>query len=94
MGSDPSLVDGSVFRATIPDAHGILLTGKVPAHKSGSIDDAILELAESRTSFTLTEAADAAGVSKRSASAHLSALIEAGKLVGEGLTRNRQFRRA
>ena len=94
MGSDPSLVDGSVFRATIPDAHGILLMGKVPAHKSGSIDDAILELAESRTSFTLTEAADAAGVSKRSASAHLSALIGAGKLVGEGLTRNRQFRRA
>ena len=94
MGGDPILVDGVVFRATVPDADGVLYTGATVVKQLGDIDQAILELAASRRSFTLAEAAEAAGVSKRSASAHISALIEAGKLFGEGSTRNRQFRKA
>lgn len=94
MGGDPTLVDGVVFRATVPDADGALYTGVTAVKQLGDIDQAILELAASRRSFTLAEAAEATGVSKRSASAHISALIEAGKLVGEGSTRNRRFRKA
>lgn len=94
MGGDPILVDGVVFRATVPDADGVLYTGATVVKQLGDIDQAILELAASRRSFTLAEAAEAAGVSKRSASAHISALIEVGKLFGEGSTRNRQFRKA
>lgn len=94
MGGDPTLVDGNVFRATVPDVDGALFTEATVVERLGDIDQAILELATSRRSFTLAEAAEAAGVSKRSASAHISALIEAGKLFGEGSTRNRQFRKA
>ena len=94
MGGDPALVDGNVFRATVPDTDGVLYAGATAVKQLGDIDQAILELAASRRSFTLAEAADAAGVSKRSASAHISALIESGKLVGEGSTRNRRFRKA
>ena len=93
MGGDPSLVDGSTFHAKIPDAIGILSGGDVPARKKPSIDEAILGLASSADSFTLAEAAEAAGVSKRSASSHISALIEAGMLLGEGSTRDRRYRR-
>lgn len=94
MGGDPTLVDGNVFRATVPDVDGALFTEATVVERPGDIDQAILELAASQVSFTLAEAAYAAGVSKRSASAHISALIEAGKLFGEGSTRNRQFRKA
>ncbi len=94
MGGDPTLVDGNVFRATVPDVDGALFTEATVVKRLGDIDQAILGLATSRRSFTLAEAAEAAGVSKRSASAHISALIEAGKLFGEGSTRNRQFRKA
>ena len=94
MGGDPTLVDGNVFRATVSDADGVLFTEATAAKQLGNIDQAILELAALRVSFTLAEAADAAGVSKRSASAHISALIESGKLIGEGSTRKRQFRKA
>ena len=71
-----------------------MFTEATAVKQLGDIDQAILELAASQVSFTLAEAADAAGVSKRSASAHISVLIEAGKLIGEGSTRNRQFRKA
>ena len=94
MGGDPTLVDGNVFRATVPDVNGVLFIEATTVERLGDIDQAILKLAASRCSFTLAEAAEAAGVSKRSASAHISALIEAGKLVGEGSTRNREFRKA
>ena len=94
MGGDPTLVDGNVFRATVPDVNGVLFIEATTVERLGDIDQAILELAASRCSFTLAEAAEVAGVSKRSASAHISALIEAGKLVGEGSTRNREFRKA
>lgn len=94
MGGDPTLVDGNVFRATVPDVNGALFIEATTVERLGDIDQAILELAASRCSFTLAEAAEVAGVSKRSASAHISALIEAGKLVGEGSTRNREFRKA
>ena len=93
MGGDPTLVDGNVFRATVPDVNGVLFTEATTVERLGDIDQAILELAASRCSFTLAEAAEAAGVSKRSASAHVSALIESGKLIGEGSTRKRQFRK-
>ena len=94
MGGDPTLVDGNVFRATVPDVNGVWFSEATTVERLGDIDQAILELATSRCSFTLAEAAEVAGVSKRSASAHISALIEAGKLVGEGSTRNREFRKA
>ena len=94
MGGDPTLVDGNVFRATVPDVDGALFTEATVVERLGDIDQAILELATSRRSFALAEAAEVAGVSKRSASAHISVLIEAGKLVGEGSTRNREFRKA
>lgn len=71
-----------------------MITESTAAKQPGDTDQAILELAASRVSFTLADAADAAGVSKRSASAHVSALIESGKLVGEGSTRRRRFRKA
>ena len=93
MGADPSLVDGSTFTATIPDAFGLLAGGEAPARKRPGIDDTILGLASSVESFTLAQAAEAAGVSKRSASSHISALIEAGMLIGEGSTRDRRYRR-
>ena len=93
MGGDPSLVDGSTFCAKIPDAVGLLTGGSAPARKAPGIDEAILGLASSADSFTLTEAAEVAGVSKRSASSHISALIEAGALIGEGSTRDRRYRR-
>lgn len=93
MGGDPSLVDGSTFFATIPDVVGLLTGGDAPARQKPSIDDAILGLASAVDSFTLAQAAEAAGVSKRSASSHISALIEAGLLLGEGSTRDRRYRR-
>ena len=93
MGGDPSLVDGSTFYAKIPDAAGVLTGGDVPSRKKPSIDEVILGLASSTDSFTLAEAAEAAGVSKRSASSHISSLIEAGMLAGEGSTRDRRYRR-
>ena len=93
MGGDPSLVDGSTFHARVPDAIGVLMGGDVPAPRTPGIDEAILGLASSTDGFTLAEAAEAAGVSKRSASSHISALIEAGALLGEGSTRDRRYRR-
>lgn len=93
MGADPSLVDGNTFRAMIPDAFGLLTGGDAPARKKQGVDEAILQLASSADGFTLAEAAEAAGVSKRSASSHISALIEAGLLLGEGSTRDRRYRR-
>ena len=93
MGGDPSLVDGSTFLATIPDVAGVLEGGDIPIRKKPSIDDAILGLASSVDGFTLAQAAEAAGVSKRSASSHISSLIEAGLLIGEGSTRDRRYRR-
>ncbi|RNL39784.1 helix-turn-helix domain-containing protein [Paraeggerthella hongkongensis] len=93
MGGDPALVDENVFRATVPDVDGALLPEATIVVQPGNIDQAILEFAAPRTSFTLGEAAEAAGISKRSASTHLSTLIEAGKLIGGGSTRNRKFRK-
>jgi len=76
-----------------PDVAGVLAGGDIPVGKKPSIDDAILGLASSVDSFTLAQAAEAAGVSKRSASSHVSSLIEAGLLIGEGSTRDRRYRR-
>ena len=92
MGGDPSLVDGSTFIAKVPDADGILTGAIIPTRKKPGIDEVILGLASSTDSFTLAQAAEAAGVSKRSASSHISALIEAGALIGEGSTRDRRYR--
>ena len=93
MGGNPYLVDGSTFYAKIHDAARVLTGGDVPSRKKPSIDEVILGLASSTDSFTLAEAAEAAGVSKRSASSHISSLIEAGMLAGEGSTRDRRYRR-
>ena len=93
MGGDPSLIDGGTFRARVPDANGILSADDQPESKAMNIDAAILRLAASSDSFTLAQAAEVAGVSKRSASSHVSALIEDGRLVGLGSTRDRRFRR-
>lgn len=93
MGGDPSLVDGGTFCAKIPDVVGLLTGGEASVRKTLGIDEAILRLASSVDNFTLAQAAEVAGVSKRSASAHISTLIEAGALIGEGSTRDRCFRR-
>ena len=93
MGADPLLADGNTFRARIPDALGVLSGAQVRPRTRPDADGAILALADSVESFTLGQAAEAAGLTKRSASAHVSSLVAAGRLRAEGKTRDRRYRR-
>ena len=93
MGADPLLADGNTFRARSPDALGGLSGAQVRPRTRPDADGAILALADSVESFTLGQAAEAAGLTKRSASAHVSSLVAAGRLRAEGKTRDRRYRR-
>jgi ATP-dependent DNA helicase RecG len=92
LGGDPLLEDGDVFRAWIPrDPHNR------PAGETNTrigVNDIIMELVANDAETTVRDVAERAGVTPRTASSHLNALANEGRLEATGSTRDRRYRKA
>lgn len=90
MGADPVVVEGDVFTALIPDARS--LQGGPRA--ANPVDAAIADLLEASGEARSADVAEMAGVSQRTASAHLAKMVESGELEPVGNTNTRRYVRA
>ena len=84
-GGQPVLVEGDVFKATVP-------LGSVGRVKGVADVDAVIErMLVDYGSVSVGTVADVAGVTERTVRRHIAPLIKDGKLVAVGSTRNRRY---
>ena len=91
MGADPVLEEGDVFVARIPDARGSLPPlPEVDVPKRETLA-AVATLLAGGAPVSVSAAASAAGVTPRTATKYLRALVDAGYATAEGVGRSRTY---
>lgn len=101
LGAEPELVEGDIFKASIPDAKGLLSgrsatsapTKTASGSKRTDVRATIERLLVENDTITIAQVAESAGVTKRTASTHLQKMIKDGTLQTKGTTRDRRFYR-
>lgn len=99
LGAEPELVEGDIFKASIPDAKGLLSGRSATAAPTKTASDSkrtdvratIERLLVENDTITIAQVAESAGVTKRTASTHLQKMIKDGTLQTKGTTRDRRF---
>lgn len=86
-GSQPVLIEGDVFMADVP----ILKGATSAAGTSFDVDEVIFKMIDDNGFATVPAVAAIAGVAERTVRRHLSPLVEQGKVVATGSTRDRRF---
>ena len=101
LGADPELVEGDIFKASIPDAKGLLSgrssalasTKAVRENRRADVRATIERLLIENGTITIAQVAESARVTKRTASTHLQKMIKEGALQTKGTTKDRRFYR-
>lgn len=99
LGTDPELIEGDIFKTLIEDAKGILTrepqgssAERIPSKsKRVNVRAVIARLLGENDSITVAQVAEAAGVTKRTASTHLQKMLREGLIDAKGETRDRRY---
>lgn len=101
LGAEPKLIEGDIFKASIPDAKGLLSgrsaaaasTKAVRESKRVDVRATIERLLVENDTITIAQVAESAGVTKRTASTYLQKMLKEGAIRTRGTTKDRQFYR-